>query len=292
MQKNILLILLSIIIVISCQKQASVASHDGADAPVLLVKSIFNVNDSSTHLSSNTATEYEYDIGRKLISRSLRTVSVANGVRYEYSSYKHFYRDKNGRIMKVTEKYGEPREGVTYDTIVTNVHYENEGSTNLLSTVRSVKQTGSQVAKYDSTVYFYNNHERVSKTNNYTYSSNSMQPHLSNYYTWQYDALGNLLEMKLYSDVDYYGNYNGGNFFLNSTFLFEYDHHPAPFYHADEDRLTNGQWPTTPNNVITSRTQYNGREDVIVYRYQYRDDGRPASVGYRDAPGSTVYLYR
>jgi YD repeat-containing protein len=252
----------------ACEKELSSTNHHDSnitDSQELLVKTI----DESP--GGSIITEYAYDQSSKLISERTTMTNTSVGTR---TSSMIFYRDPQGRIIKTAHKYDQPVENILYDTVITLVHYENQNSTKILYTTAATTANGITV--YDSTLYSYNASNKVIKTQHYTYRSNEplgTPRKKSNWFSWDYNSVGNLIKMEQYSDPAGNGAYQ-----VDITYTFEYDNKINPYYSGDDIRLEGDWYSASPNNVVKQTvhiTQTREQYDNRISYDQYDASGRP-----------------
>ncbi len=281
MKKAYFLFALLAALFVSCQKDISLDAQNttvvnellrGDENGELLVRMV----SVSIPGSDSIVQEYQYDSAKQLAQESFSAISTQAGATKIYSSITRFYRDASERVVKVAQKYGQPVEGIVYDTTFTYITYQNAGSKKIMYTI-TITKSGSKTA-YDSTVYFYGTNNRVNKTQHFTGSiidSLSVTPKSQVYFTWQYESKGNLTKIEQFSD-----NNNNGNFELMISYEFKYDDKINPLFAQDDVRMEGG-WGSvaSPNNVLEQKVTPAGIGAGYTHQwfYQYQINNRPAT---------------
>lgn len=261
---------------LSCEKEVSTGNRnqtDISDGQALLVKTI----DESPQ--GSIITEYKYDASENLVFEHTTITSTSASPR---TSSLTFFRDQQGRVIRTAQKYDQPVENILYDTIITLVAYENAGSDKIRFT--KTMTTANGITVNDSTLYLYNASGKVTQTKHYVYRSNDARgtlPRLANWFTWEFNAGGNLIKMEQYSDQAGTGTYQ-----VAITYLFEYDNKVNPYYSGDDIRLETDWYSASPNNVVKQTVRvsqtFEQYENRISYD-QYGVNGKPETATHTPA---------
>ena len=281
MRKIISLAVASAYLLVSCQKETSTDSPNQRTDTTLGNQLARVVTYSGPSNQDSAVVEYTYGATGKLASEHTTFVINDNGtiVRKEY--FTRYERDVTGRIVKFTYK-PTTDIGNAPDSVSESVTYKGAGL--------------MQIAYLnDSTrVYEYDAQGRVSKTSDYQHLPLATDPRkLVVYHTYTYDAAGNMLERKEYTDRN-----DDGNFELNISYKFEYDNQINPLYFTD-DAMIEFKWYlfASPNNL--TKFSYDVADpgfpdDEANATYQYRMDGKPASSTYvgNGQANFSIYYYQ
>jgi len=260
----------AIVLLASCQKEDTYPPL-GNNSGTLLIKSVAVQN------GETSTTTYSYTSDNKI--DVISTVGTSGGI--DIGDYRRFYRDANGRIVKIAHKV-PPQSGIEVDTAFTYVYYPNATTLNYNNTVMKLSVAGFDVN--DSTLYTYNGNNQI--TEGYTYESSplfGLVQEIRAVYT--YDAAGNVTKMEGYNNAT-------GTMQLAATFDLEYDDKTNPLAFNQEVVLITGGAPGSSKNnvtVIKFKDVNNANTQTITNTYTYGANGLPEKmVSVDDSDNSTT----
>lgn len=259
------------VLFISCQREVALITQDplvpDSTNGELLVRyaEVWNNADS-------LITTYEYNDEKLVIAEN----SLSG------SGYIHYDRNSRGKIVKIETWL------TNADTAFTNVFYANEDSGKINYTLSYATHGGSKIL--DSSVYIYDN-GKVIKILFYSFEADTA--FLGSYYTWNYDANGNILQLNSYTRND------DGSYGFNIGYDFEYDDKINPFFSHDDVRMVRSWYISSSPNNLTKQTNHYGEppsheDDYIALVYEYDADGKPyasARTGPAIAPAMVQSRY-
>jgi hypothetical protein len=271
--------------ILSCQKEIEGVARPGStpdsSSSGLLKKTV------STNLPENIdwlTIEYEYDSIQRISTIFItQKIKQTNGSIITKNGTVHFFRDPNGRIIRI---------GTMPDTASFNIifNYENAVSQYPLNAVSLRHQPSGADKVLASTVFEYDNNNRVVKTTPWIpTTSNTM---VTNSYELNFhDTNGNITEKKAYRDDN-----GDGIFELNIAYSWEYDNHHNPKYQNETAfSYWQGIWPYigSPNNVVLQFNHYPSHpDDQVEYTFLYDNSGIVMSVKKAGDPDNeTKYYY-
>jgi len=242
----------------SCQKEDVYPPLSGSNAKLL--KSV-SVSDAET-----STTTYTYTSDGKI--DVINMTGTSGGM--DIGNYRKFYRDANGRIIRIAEKF-PPQNSIEADTVYTYVHYPDATTLNYDYTVQKIIVDVYEVN--DSSLLTYNSNNQVIE--NYTYQTSTIfspSQEIKIHYT--YDAAGNATKIELYSN-------STGAMELSSTFDVTYDDKTNPLLIDDQIMLISGGVPgSSANNVIVVKFKDVANPDTqtITNTYTYGTNGLPEKL--------------
>lgn len=284
MKKITLLSLIGCLFLFSCQKEISwdtttLPGGGGTDSTdttpgntngVLLVRSV-SVQNGETY-----TTTYSYTTDKKI--EVINMTGTSGGI--SISNYRRFYRDDNGRIIKIAQKLPD-QQGIEVDTAFTYVYYPDATTFNYNYTIMKLSLAGFEVQ--DSTLYTYNSNNQI--TEGYTYQSNPIfGPIQETKFTYAFDAAGNLIKITGYNNAS-------GTMELVSTFDLEYDNKTNPLAFDKQEFLVSGGNPGSSKNnatVIKFKDVANPDEQVVNITYTFGANNLPATSSAKDLSDNTT----
>ena len=293
MKKFSLILILSGIFLVSCQKDISwdpsvtqgggntdTTGTGGNNSGSLLVKTV------SVQNSESYTTTYTYTADKKI--DVINTTGTSGGL--DVGNYRRFYRDATGRITRIATKV-PPQSGIEVDTVFMNVHYPDAATFNYDYTVQKISLSGFDI--YDSTTYTYNANNQV--TEGYTHQYNPILGPVQDLRSvYSYDASGNLIKIEGYNNAT-------GNMELTVTFDLEYDNKTNPAAFDKQEMLVSGGNPGSSKNNVTVMTfkdvAGNEPEQIINNVYTFGSNGLPSKVVATDQSGfnpvtTTTFYYQ
>ena len=259
MLRNIIQAVFLAIILTSCQREVSIVQRLNNDPLLVKIITLSPQNDSSI-------ITYDYDSNDRLIKITYYDRYPASGTTM-LPSWQQYTRDAIGRVKTITGVGRSVMNPTVEITSSATVYYINDTSTQVAYIVN-----GSNTNK---TVFTYNNSEQVIKTESFQQLQPGGQLQIVAYHTYQYDATGNLIERKEFTDPD-----NNGSFDWNFTYKLQYDGKVNPMYRADDILIEGGWLDVSPGNCLKMITDnpYPTIKDTLLQQFTYRSDSRPQTV--------------
>ena len=263
MLKNILQAVFLAIILTSCQREVSIIQRP-ADDPVLLVKIIA----VSTPGNDSLVITYDYNNDRRLSKETFYIKYFTSSGSMVLPSWQEYTRDAPGRVTRITN-VGRSVMNPTVEVVrYGDVFYINDTSTR----VAYINYHNND----HKAVFTYNDAGQVSKTEDFQRFSPGDPLRLVVYHLYLYDAAGNIIERKEFSDND-----NNGTFESDVTYRFEYDGKVNPADRRD-DAFFESRWSAnSPENCIKQYNDYADPvsiDDNVSAQFTYRSDGRPQTA--------------
>jgi len=301
MHKNYLLITISFILIVSCQRESDIVLESGNindtgsgninDTGSLLIKRVDESSTPGVPGVGTTITEFEYNTEKKLI-RSVITSVIGNKTRF---SERQIIRDSKGRFITIEIRSkrlmngvpNETQEGPAIDTSIAQVVYQNEISRNIshikrnISHIKRIARSGNKTS-IDSMVYEYDSNDQIKKTTIHYLPWGIHQGGelliSSGFSLWVFDEKRNLTQLEQFTP-------SNGSYALNIRYRFEYDNKINPVY-ANEYVFLNNWFDMSPGNVLKQNVYIpiTGENYDNTAVYSYRSDNKPVTVTYFSPP--------
>ena len=277
MLKNILQAVFLAIILTSCQREVSIIQRMNNDP---LLEKIITVTSPQNDSSIIT---YEYDNSDRLIKETYyNRYPTTNAL---LPSWQEYTRDSNGRIVHIRgvgRSFMNPAVEIASSA---TVFYVNDTSTRVVSIIND--------GNGNKTSFIYNNSGQIIKTEDHQRLQPTDPLRLVVYHLYQYDAVGNITEMKEFTDQD-----NNGSFEFNIGAHMQYDGKVNPMFKRDGALFET--WPAnvSPGNCIkmfVDNPHPLSIQDTVLQQFTYRPDARPQTVlvsGNSIQQSFRTYFYR
>ena len=261
MLRNIIQAVFLAIILTSCQREVSIIQRVNDDP--LLVK-IISVSASQ---NDSTIVTYEYDSDQRLIRQTHYNRYPATGP-VMLPSWQEFTRDALGRVTQIKGVGRSVMNPTVEITSTYTVYYINDTSTR----VDYISNDNNDHRKE----YQYNNAGQIVRTEDYQRLPSTAPLRMVVYHLFQYDAAGNIIEMKEFTDHD-----NNGSFDYNIGANFEYDGKINPQYHRRDDvffQAWGGPAPQNSVKMFVNNPHPLSIQDTVSTQFTYRSDDRPQTA--------------
>jgi YD repeat-containing protein len=226
--------------------------------------------------SDSTVTTYSYNSAGKITGESSRETDGSN-------SSLTFERDSQGRISRITSRLTAP--GTAAETDVTDYIYLGPADVKVRNGLNLFNSGTVQVR--DSIAFTYSGN-RVTRTDHF-YSASGIPPVNVIRYEFQYDARGNMTQVRLSQVTSLTGPLQ-----VSGTLNLSYDDKTNPLYTTDDAlvELVTTQY-VSPGNV--TRLNFVAPDPADNFNatitYEYGTDGRPTKATLTESGSSTVSTY-
>lgn len=284
MYKSCLLPGMIIVVLLSCRREMSSERALPPDDSGILFKRVDTSTEPGVVTIGVSTSVYEYNSKSRLVKQ----IFTAGSGGRSRSSQSRYTRDDKNRIISIEAESQELENGAPYetpegpafDTTVSNIVYQDEGSVKV-SYIKAVTRSGERTF-IDSTVYQYDSHAHVKRTTGYYLPWGIHQageaPVSSGYTEWTFSEDGSLTQIEQYAQTNGTAN-------LQIRYRFEYDDKINPLF-TKEDVFINNWFDVSPHNVVKQNVYIpvtnENYDNTAVYKY--RSDNKPISVTYFSPP--------
>jgi len=264
------LLLISGLVYTGCQKEfdGRPLPNDQDSSLTGLLKKIISHNRTTGNPYS--ITEFEYDAEKRL---KFETISYWDQKgNPSGKTVFHFFRDNTGKLIRI----GQQPDTAQFSTFL---HYNSQGQ---LQSAAVARYNGYQ--KLDSITLEYNSDGKIATWKRWGIPGNSEK--VSYYFSFEYDANGNIIKQVLYQDTNSSGQVADGIYEPVITTQFEFDDKQNPY--ADLPELASVDWSGwdyawfySLHNPLKMKNDYfdpGSLDDEVTLHYTYDVYGHVLSL--------------